>query len=923
VDPVCGMGVSPESAAESVEYEGWTYYFCSESCAQRFQENPGSHTSRMQVGADGKFRAEPAAVEGKRAQQEEAGTAVRSSPELAEPSLAAQRAIQLLPSVTTGISPGATRVRVDLPIEGLDCAVCAGNVRKALLAVPGVELAAVNPSTHVATVGYDRTVTGIPEMSQAVRNAGYRVGLATTRIGIEGIHCASCGPRLEDALKRTPGVVSAEVSLGPSEARVQYLPSLTDLSGVERAIESTGYRAVPARTEMAPEKEEDAHEREYRRLFKRFLFAAVVAVPTVLFGYPELLPLLRSIPHETMRQINQGLAVLTLAVIAYSGSGFYRGAWSALQHRSADMNTLIAFGTGAAWLYSATATAVPEIFPPGTSEPFYDVVAVVIALVVLGQALEIRARGRTSEAIKKLLGLQAKTARVIRDGQEADIPVEEVLVGDLVLVRPGEKVPVDGSVEDGSSTLDESMITGESIPVEKHPGDEVIGATINGTGSFKFRASKVGKDTMLAQIVRMVQDAQGSKAPIQRIVDVVSSYFVPAVMILAVLTFVAWFDFGPEPALIFALVTSVTVLIIACPCALGLATPMSLMVGVGKAAEQGILIRNGTALQAAQNLDTVVLDKTGTITVGKPSLTDIVVTGEAREEEVLRLAASVEKGSEHPLGEAILRGARDRGLQLPDPRGFQAIPGMGVQAQVEGREVLLGNLKLMREREITLNSLEQEAIRLADDGKTPMFVAVDGRAAGIVAVADTVKEDSVDAIRKLKAMGLQVVMLTGDNRRTAEAIARQVGVDRVLAEVLPEDKAMQVHTLQAEGKRVAMVGDGINDAPALAQATVGMAIGTGTDVAIEASDITLIRGSLHGVVMAIQISKATMRNIKQNLVGSFAYNVMGIPVAAGLLYPFFGLLLSPLIAGAAMAASSVTVVTNANRLRGWKPREVR
>ncbi|MFZ1473746.1 MAG: copper-translocating P-type ATPase, partial [Anaerolineae bacterium] len=592
----------------------------------------------------------------------------------------------------------------------------------------------------------------------------------------------------------------------------------------------------------------------------------------------------------------------------------------ALKHRAANMNTLIALGTGAAWLYSTVAVLFPRLFPEGTSEPFYDVAAVVIALVVLGQALELRAKGRTSEAIKKLMGLQAKTARVIRDGQELDIPVEEVLVGDVVQVRPGEKVPVDGVILEGSSAVDESMLTGESLPVSKQAGDEVIGATLNKTGAFKFRTTKVGKDTALAQIVKMVQDAQNSKAPIARLADTISGYFVPVVMILAVLTFVAWFDFGPQPQLVYALVTSVTVLIIACPCALGLATPMSLMVGIGKGAENGILIRSGEALQTAQALKIVVLDKTGTITKGKPELTDVTVAGAWLADDLLRLVAAVERSSEHPLAEAIVEGARARNLVLADPTAFEAIPGHGVLATIEGRKLAIGNLKLMQREGIGLGSLESQAAELADQGKTPMYIAVDGQAAGLVAVADTVKADSAEAIAALHGMGIEVVMITGDNRRTAEAIARQVGVDRVLAEVLPEDKAAQIRALQAEGKKVAMVGDGINDAPALAQADVGLAIGTGTDVAIEASDITLIKGSLRGVVTAIEVSRATMRNIEQNLVGAFIYNVLGLPVAMGLLYPFFGILLSPLLAGAAMAFSSVTVVTNANRLRAFKPR---
>jgi Cu+-exporting ATPase len=546
-------------------------------------------------------------------------------------------------------------------------------------------------------------------------------------------------------------------------------------------------------------------------------------------------------------------------------------------------------------------------------------VTVVIALVVLGLALEIKAKGRTSAAIKKLIGLQAKTARMLRDGKEIEIPVEEVLVGDVLVVKPGDKIAVDGELLEGSSAVDEAMITGESMPVEKHTGDEVIGGTLNKTGSFTFRATKVGKDTALASIIRLVKDAQGSKAPIQRVVDTVSSNFVPAVMILAILAFIVWYLFGPEPRLIFATIVLVTTLIIACPCALGLATPTSLTVGIGKGAENGILIRSGDALQSAEKLDCVILDKTGTITRGEPSLTDVVAKG-ADEATVLRLAASLERGSEHPLGEAIVKGAERREIVLADAKDFAAIPGHGVGGQVGDHAVLLGNAKLMRDRGIAIEFLTADWERLAGEGKTPMYVASDGTALGLVAVADTVKPDSKAAIAALKQLGIEVVMMTGDNARTGHAIARQVGIERVLADVLPEAKAHEVQKLQLEGKNVGMVGDGINDAPALAQADVGFAIGTGTDVAIEASDVTLIKGSLMGVVTAIEISKATMRNVRQNLLGAFGYNALGIPVAMGMLYPFFGLLLSPLIAAAAMAFSSVTVVTNANRLRFFEPR---
>ncbi|MBI3160090.1 MAG: heavy metal translocating P-type ATPase [Chloroflexi bacterium] len=699
----------------------------------------------------------------------------------------------------------------------------------------------------------------------------------------------------------------------------QYIHPADAHSSHRDARDTARHEPPAAMEDGATEDAQQEQKREYRSLMAKFWFAAAISLPVLLTAYPEYIPIVREWRMDTLRLAWGIAALLTLPVLLWSGGGFFTGMISALRHRSANMNTLIATGTAAAWIYSSAAILFPRIFPEGTSEPFYDVVAVVIALVVLGQALELRAKGRTSEAITKLMGLQAKTARVIRDGVEIDIPVEDVGVGDVVLVRPGEKIPVDGEIVAGSSAVDESMLTGESLPVSKGPGDEVIGATFNKTGAFRFRATKVGKDTALAQIVKMVREAQNSKAPIARLADVVSGYFVPAVMIIAILTFVVWFDFGPEPRLIFSLIAAVTVLIIACPCALGLATPMSLMVGIGKGAENGILIRSGEALQTAQDLDTIVLDKTGTITKGQPELTDVVAASGWQADAMLRLAASVETVSEHPLAEAVVQGAQARGLSLEQPADFEAVPGHGVISRVEVHSVMVGNLKMMQRHSIALGDWEPRALALADEGKTPMYVAVDGLMAGLLAVADTVKADSAEAIRRLHEMGLEVVMITGDNHRTAAAIARQVGIDRVLAEVLPEDKAYNVHLLQGEGKKVAMVGDGINDAPALAQADVGLAIGTGTDVAIEASDITLIKGSLKGVVTAILVSRATMRNIKQNLLGAFIYNTLGVPVAAGVLFPMFGLLLNPLLAGAAMAFSSVTVVTNANRLRRFQP----
>ena len=664
---------------------------------------------------------------------------------------------------------------------------------------------------------------------------------------------------------------------------------------------------------------------EYRGLMRKWWFGAAIGVPTMVLSYPWLVPGLRDVftrGSGALWWLWVAMGVASLAVLLYSGNQFFTGAWEALKHRSANMHTLIAIGTGAAWIYSTVALLFPRLFPSAEmADVYYDVTVVVTALVVLGMAMEVKARGRTSEAIEKLIGLAPKTARVIRAGSEIEVGIHEVVVDDVVVVRPGAKIPVDGVIVAGASAVDESMITGESMPVEKRPGDEVIGATMNTTGALRFRATKVGAETALATIVRMVGDAQASKVPIQRIVDVVSGYFTPTVLIAAVAGFVIWYDFGPAPAFAYATIVSVTTLIIACPCALGMATPMALTTGVGLAASNGILIRSGDALQAAKRIDTVVLDKTGTITAGKPAVTDVVTEADFAADEVLALAAAAERDSEHPLAAAIVDGAGQRALSLPEPTAFEAVPGYGIRARLEERQVLVGKRAFLEAENVPLGALDNEALRLADQGKTPVFVAIDGRAAGVVAVADPVKLDSQAAIAALHRLGLTVVMMTGDNQRTADAIARQVGVDRVLAEVLPADKAMAVRKLQLEGRTVGMVGDGINDAPALAQANVGFAIGTGTDVAIEASDVTLISGSLRGVVSAIAISRATMRNVYQNLVGAFAYNSLGLPVALGVLYPLFGLLLSPILAAAAMSFSSVTVITNANRLKRFKLQE--
>ena len=832
-----------------------------------------------------------------------------------------------------GVASAENPANIDIKVGGMTCRHCPPMVEKALAGIDGVQTAQVNLSSGTARIGYDPDRAGAGDFVKAIRSAGYSAGTAKTRLPIKNMHCASCVTRIEAALQMTPGVVAASASLGPNAVDVEYQPDVASLADIRRAIESAGHKVVdlkPAEIKAAVEAdvspEDVAREIEYRTLMRKFWFAAAVSIPVMGLSYPDLIPGLRDwMPagSDTRQIVWALLGVLTLPVLLWSGSQFFSGMWDGLKHRSANMHTLIAMGITAAFLYSVVAVTYPKMFPTvELAEVFWDVTAVVVALVVLGLALELKAKGRTSEAIKKLMGLQAKTARVLRDGKEIDLPVEEVVAGDIVIVRPGDKIPVDGELTQGSSAVDESMITGESMPVEKKVGDEVIGSTLNKTGSFQFRATKVGKDTALASIIRMVKDAQGSKAPIQRVVDMVSGYFVPTVMILAVLSFVAWYIFGPDPRIIYATIVLVTTLIIACPCALGLATPTSLTVGFGKGAEIGILIRSGDALQTSQGLNALILDKTGTITRGEPALTDVVVAKGQDDAEILRLAASLERGSEHPLGEAIVEGAQKKDLKLTDAENFKAIPGHGVGGRIDGKDVLLGNAKLMRDRKIAIDSLTADWERLASEGKTPMYVAVDGQAAGLIAVADTVKPDSKQAIEMLKKMGIEVVMLTGDNQRTADAIAREVGVDRVLAEVLPDEKAHEVQKLQLEGKTVGMVGDGINDAPALAQADVGFAIGTGTDVAIEASDVTLIKGSLIGVVTAIEISRATMRNVRQNLVGAFGYNTLGVPVAMGLLYPFFGILLSPLIAAAAMAFSSVTVVTNANRLRFFQPRRV-
>jgi len=806
--------------------------------------------------------------------------------------------------------------RIDLPIVGMSCASCAAAIQKNLFGLKGVEKANVNFATSKATIFYQPQLVKPQDFISSIRKSGYEVGVASVEIPIQGMHCASCVQNIEKALLRTRGVTKAAVNLATEKARVEYIPSEMSLKEIKEVIEQAGYRVleVPPEEELA-DIERIVREKEYKKLKLKFFIGLALGILIFLGSSPRWFPWIPDFLNNFFV-----LWALATPVQFWIGWQFYRGAWNALRHRNAEMNTLIAVGTTAAYLYSVAATIFPSFFKAGGVMPevYFDTSAAIIVLILLGRLLEARAKGQTSEAIKKLAGLQPKTARVVRDSKETDIPVEEVMVGDEVVVRPGEKIPVDGVVISGKSAVDESMITGESMPAKKEAGDEVIGATINKTGSFRFKATKVGKDTALAQIIKLVQDAQGSKAPIQRLADKIAGYFVPIVISIAIATFVIWFNFAPSSALTFALLNFVAVLIIACPCALGLATPTAVMVGTGKGAESGILIKGGESLETAHKLETIVLDKTGTLTKGEPEVTDLVTLGSFGQEEVLTFAASAEKASEHPLGEAIVKKAAEQGVEIQASENFKAIEGYGIEAEVKGKKILLGNAKLMQGRKIGTEELEARAKELSQEGKTPIYVSIEGKMAGIIAVADTLKENSTQAVERLKKMGLEVVMLTGDNRRTAEAIARKAGIDRVLSEVLPEDKVHEIKRLQSEGKRVGMVGDGINDAPALAQADIGIAIGSGTDIAMEASDITLIRGDLRGVVSAIELSRRTIRVIKQNLFWAFFYNTLGIPIAAGILYPFFKILLNPIIASAAMAFSSVSVVSNSLRLRRAK-----
>jgi Cu+-exporting ATPase len=872
-DPVCGMTVDAAGAKGIYEYKGETYYFCNPRCLARFKEAPE------------KFLEGPAVT----------------MPEIKE----------------KPVPVGAGVKTVSLPITGMSCASCAAKIEKGIAGLSGIVSASVNFAAEKITVTYAPEKVHLGDFVKAVKELGYGAGVESVTISVRGMSCASCVQKVTKALEKVDGVVSASVNFAAERADVNYLPTVATLDDLMTAIKDAGYEPLPqAEEEDLLERDARIKREELSRLKRKFVFAAVVSVPVMIGTMAHVLPWVPDFLGSNIL-----LLLLATPVQFWSGWQFYRGAWAALKHFSSDMNTLIAVGTSSAYFYSAAVTFFPDFFASSAvgHAVYFDTATAIIALILLGRLLELRARGQTGEAIKKLIGLKAKTARVIRQGVEYDIPVADVLTGEIVVMRPGEKIPVDGIITEGFSTIDESMISGESLPVEKKAGDEVIGATMNRTGAFRFRATRVGKDTTLSQIVKMVEQAQGSKPPIARLVDVIAGYFVPVVIVLAVITFIVWYAFGPEPALTFALLNFIAVLIIACPCAMGLATPTSIMVGTGKGAENGILIRGGEALETAHKLDTIVLDKTGTLTKGQPSVKGAAPLSGVSVEDMIFFAASAEKGSEHPLGEAIVRRAAELGIKPVDPAAFEALPGRGIKASVEGKEVLLGNERLLSEKGIDVTPARREAERFSDEGMTPVFLAAGGSLKGVIAIADTLKENSKEAIEAFRRLKLDVVIITGDNKRTARAVADELGVARVLSEVLPQDKAREVKKLQDEGRKVAMVGDGINDAPALAQADVGIAIGTGTDVAMEASDITLIGGDLRSIVTAIALSRATIRNIKQNLFWAFIYNILLIPVAAGALYPAFGILLDPMFAAGAMGLSSVSVVSNALRLKRFKP----
>ena len=849
---------------------------------------------------------------------------------------------------TNGAAPhrsGATTQnagQVTLPVEGMSCASCTSRVEQALADIEGVASATVNLATERADVAFDLNRLRTSDLVQVVEESGYEVRTTETTLAVQEMNCASCAGSVEEALQNVDGVLEATVNFATERATVRHVLGAVRTADLVDAVRASGYDVLDTSgSESRADAEKEAREEEKRHMKERLLLALTFTVPVFILemGFMHIPATEAWIQNYASTQtLYYVLFALTSVVQFGPGRYFYKHGWPALRNGSPDMNTLVMIGTSAAYGYSVVATFLPGILPEGTVHVYYEAAAVIVTLILAGNYMEALAKGRASDAIRKLLDLQAKTARVVRDGEEEEIDVRDVVPGDVIRVRPGEKVPVDGEVVGGSSYVDESMVTGEPVPVEKGEGDEVVGGTLNKSGSFTFRATRVGEGTVLSQIVEMVEEAQGSKPPIQGLADRVVGVFVPFVLAVAAITFGVWMAFGPEPALTFAVVNAVAVLIIACPCAMGIATPISVMVGTGRAAELGVYVREGEALQALQEADLVALDKTGTLTRGQPEVTDLLlqnefamdgaaVNGSAENRsggrpdrsDLLRWVAAVETGSEHPIGEALVAYAKGEDLSIPDATDFEAVAGHGVRATVDGRDVAVGADRYMERLEVALGGAKDEADRLADAAKTPIYVAVDGELAAVAAVADPIKESTREALDALHRAGVEVAMVTGDDERTARAIARELGIDRVQAEVLPEDKADAVKQFQADGSTVAFVGDGINDAPALAQADVGIAIGTGTDVAIETGDIVLMGGDVRGVPNAVALSKATLRNIKQNLFWAFAYNVLLIPVAAGVLYPSFGLLLSPALAALAMVFSDLFVVGNALRLRRFRP----
>ncbi|RWA75308.1 MAG: copper-translocating P-type ATPase [Mesorhizobium sp.] len=819
-------------------------------------------------------------------------------------------------SPVTAIDPA----QLGIHVEGMSCASCVNRIEKAIRTVPGVKSAAVNLATERANVAFAGPAD-LDAILNAIRNAGYDTKTESIELAVEGATCASCVNRIEKALKRVPGVLDASMNLATERAFLRVVSGAAGVQDLVAAVERAGYTARSVAAENPEDAQTEAREREARGLALALGFSAVLTLPIfVLEMGSHLVPAIHNFVMFQIGMLESWYLqfVLATAVLLGPGLRFFRKGVPALLRGGPDMNSLVALGTAAAWSYSVVATFSPSVLPHGTANVYYEAAAVIVTLILLGRYLENRAKGRTSEAIKRLVGLQAKTAKVMRDGETVEIPLDQVHVGHVILVRPGDKVPVDGEVVDGSSYVDESMITGEPLPVAKSLGADVVGGTINKTGAFTFRATKVGADTVLAQIIRMVEQAQGAKLPIQALVDKVTAWFVPAVMLAAAATFLVWLAFGPTPALSLALVNAVAVLIIACPCAMGLATPTSIMVGMGRAAEMGLLFRKGEALQTLKGADVIAMDKTGTLTKGRPELTDFIPADGFDRDEVLGLVAAVEARSEHPIGEAITAAAKRAGMELPAAEDFDATPGFGVKALVAGHAVQVGADRLMVKLGFDMSAFAGEMDRLGEEGKSPLFAAIDGKIAAVIAVSDPIKQTTAEAVNALHELGLKIAMITGDNRKTAEAIARRLKIDEVVAEVLPDGKVEALENLRAGGRKVAFVGDGINDAPALAAADVGIAIGTGTDVAIESASVVLMSGDLRGVPNAIALSKATIRNIKENLFWAFAYNTVLIPVAAGVLFPAYGLLLSPIIAAGAMALSSVFVLGNALRLKRFR-----